>query len=108
MRLTQQFQGQTVKGQGHRRAGAYYVSQTRWPHCLLFSDIPQTMQSNMKQCRVMMTALPHIKQPVKYHHQFECSAMNVANDAKFLPADRRTLFCTQIGNIYHESRHQLR
>jgi len=34
MRLAHQFQGQTVKGQGYRRAGAYRVGRTRRPHCL--------------------------------------------------------------------------
>ena len=34
MRLARQFQGQTVKGQGQRRAGAYRVGRTRRPHCL--------------------------------------------------------------------------
>ena len=34
MRLAYQFQGQTVKGQGWRRAGAYRVGRTRRPHCL--------------------------------------------------------------------------
>jgi len=35
MRLAHRFQGQTVKGQGYRRAGAYSVGRTRQPHCLL-------------------------------------------------------------------------
>ena len=35
MRLAHQFQGQTVKGQGYRLAGAYRVGRTRRPHCLL-------------------------------------------------------------------------
>jgi len=35
MRLALQFQGQTVKGQGYRRAGAYCVGRTWRPHCLL-------------------------------------------------------------------------
>jgi len=35
MRLAHQFQGQTVKGQGYRRARAYHVGRTRRPHCLL-------------------------------------------------------------------------
>jgi len=34
MRLAHQFQGQTVKSHGYRRAGAYRVGRTRRPHCL--------------------------------------------------------------------------
>jgi len=34
MRLTYQFEGQTVKGQGWRRSTAYRVGRTRRPHCL--------------------------------------------------------------------------
>jgi len=34
MRLIHQFQGQTVKYQGYRRAGAYRIGRTRRPHCL--------------------------------------------------------------------------
>jgi len=34
MRLAHQFQRQTVKGQGYRRAGVYRVVRTRRPHCL--------------------------------------------------------------------------
>jgi len=35
MQLAHHFQGQTVKGQGYRRAGAYRVGRTRRPNCLL-------------------------------------------------------------------------
>jgi len=35
MQLTRQFQGQMVKAQGYRRAGAYRVGQTQRPHCWL-------------------------------------------------------------------------
>jgi len=37
MHLAHQFQGQTVKGQGYRRAGAYHVGKTRRLHCLFCS-----------------------------------------------------------------------
>jgi len=37
MQLAHQFQGQTVKGQGYRWAGAYCVGRTWRPRCLLNS-----------------------------------------------------------------------
>jgi len=37
MRFAQQFQDQTVNGQGYRWAGAYRIGRTRRPHCLFKS-----------------------------------------------------------------------
>ena len=37
MRLAHQFQGQTVKGRGYRRAGEYRVGRIRRSHCLICS-----------------------------------------------------------------------
>ena len=42
VRLAYQFQGQTVRGQGYRRAGAYRVGRTRRPHCLFLLLHPAT------------------------------------------------------------------
>ena len=46
MRLAHQFQGQTVKSHGYRRAGAYRVGRTRRPHCLFLQLVKILMDQS--------------------------------------------------------------
>jgi len=66
MQLTHQFQGQTVKDQGYRWAGAYRVGRTWWPHCL-FEMLLYRYVISYNVVFVVVDALTYVKSASDFH-----------------------------------------